>query len=114
MRPHIVAIAVLVAIALGTAGPATAQGSALASVIEQLEAQGFQIEDVERTWLGRTRVVSRSDRHRRELVFNPRTGEVLRDYWQDLRQARERDDRQISIGGGSDRERDGDRDDDDD
>ncbi|MEO1549071.1 MAG: hypothetical protein AAFR93_01420 [Pseudomonadota bacterium] len=52
----------------------------LAQVVRQLEAQGYEITSTQRTLLGRVRVVSvRGDRER-EVVFNPRNGNVLRDY----------------------------------
>lgn len=34
-----------------------------------------------RTLLGRTRFVATSDQYRREIILNPRTGEILRDLW---------------------------------
>lgn len=45
-----------------------------------LVAQGYEILHVGRTWLGRLRVVAQNDELRREIVINPATGEVLRDY----------------------------------
>jgi hypothetical protein len=45
-----------------------------------LVAQGYEIVQVGRTWLGRLRVVAQNDEIRREIVINPTTGEVLRDY----------------------------------
>lgn len=40
------------------------------------------------------------DENRREIVFNPNTGEILRDYWADLSDARDvrRSDRPDRIG----------------
>jgi hypothetical protein len=45
-----------------------------------LIAQGYEIVNVGRTWLGRLRLVAENDEIRREIVINPTTGEVLRDY----------------------------------
>lgn len=45
-----------------------------------LEAEGYRIVTQYRTWLGRIYVVAETDDVRREMVFNPATGEVLRDY----------------------------------
>jgi hypothetical protein len=60
-------------------------GAALAdyadSVVAQLTVQGYRDIDVTRTLLGRTRIVATSDQGTRELVINPRTGELLRDVW---------------------------------
>ncbi|MEM8657522.1 MAG: hypothetical protein AAGF22_05445, partial [Pseudomonadota bacterium] len=81
VRAFVLPFALLLSLGLGA--PALAQRSALNQVVSQLEAQGFAIEKVETTFLRRTRVIARSDRHVRELVFNPNTGEILRDYWQE-------------------------------
>lgn len=51
------------------------------SVVAQLTAQGYSDIDVTRTLLGRTRIVATSNHGTRELVINPRTGELLRDVW---------------------------------
>ena len=39
---------------------------------------------VSRTWLGRIRIEAESGTHEREIVFNQRTGEILRDFWEEL------------------------------
>ncbi len=49
-------------------------------IVAQLEANGYVIILVERTWLGRGRVVAEKLGVQRELVFNPGTGEIFRDY----------------------------------
>ena len=49
-------------------------------VIEQLRAQGYQEFTVSRTFLGRIHIVAETDGRKREIVFNPTTGEILRDY----------------------------------
>ncbi|SHF63819.1 hypothetical protein SAMN05444339_10994 [Loktanella atrilutea] len=53
------------------------------SILSQLRDQGFTRIEVSRTLLGRTRLEATSDRLEREMVFNPQTGEILRDYWQE-------------------------------
>lgn len=50
-------------------------------VVEQLQDQGFASIVVERTLLGRTRILADSRDGRREIILNPRTGEILRDLW---------------------------------
>lgn len=50
-------------------------------LIEQLTEQGYREFRISRTWLGRTRIVATSPRLKREIVFNPVTGVILRDYW---------------------------------
>ncbi len=49
-------------------------------IIASLEAQGYAIVEHGFTFLGRLRVVAESADYHRELVFNPGTGEILRDY----------------------------------
>ncbi len=49
-------------------------------IIASLEAQGYTIVEHGFTFLGRLRVVAESADYHRELVFNPGTGEILRDY----------------------------------
>jgi hypothetical protein len=66
------------------APPALAEASgALAPADEirsTLRERGYRIIEDERTWLGRQRVVAEKNGARREVVFNPGTGEILRDY----------------------------------
>lgn len=49
------------------------------SVLRQLSDQGYSVQSVQRTLLGRTRVISTRDDLRRETVFDPRSGVILRD-----------------------------------
>ena len=50
------------------------------AVAAQLRDQGYGQIEVARTWLGRVRVVGLRGAIRREIVVNPNTGEILRDY----------------------------------
>ena len=50
-------------------------------IVTQLQAQGFQYIQVEKTWLGRARIQAMRDGVSREIVVNPNTGEILRDLW---------------------------------
>ncbi len=59
---------------------AVAAQSVTDQVVQQLRAQGYSEIVVTRTWLGRLRFVSERGDFVRELVINPQTGEVLRDY----------------------------------
>lgn len=52
------------------------------SVVDQLRQQGFARITVRRTLLGRTQIVAQGNGGRREIILNPRTGEILRDFWQ--------------------------------
>lgn len=61
------------------------QGAGWARTVEQqllasLQAQGYVILEQGYTFLGRLRVVAQNDEIRREIVVNPGTGEILRDY----------------------------------
>lgn len=52
--------------------------------LAQLEAQGFSNVSISRTWLGRTRITASTGNRQREIIFNSRSGEVLRDYYEDI------------------------------
>lgn len=49
-------------------------------IAAELQAQGYEILEANRTLLGRSRILAENDESRREIVFNPGTGEILRDY----------------------------------
>lgn len=63
---------------LVAAVPAAAAGLA-DQFSAELEAAGYKSIRVSRTLLGRTRVVGVRGGFKREIVFDPRTGEILRD-----------------------------------
>ncbi|WP_296423485.1 hypothetical protein [Yoonia sp.] len=92
---------------------AAAAQSVQDAIVSQLRTQGFSEITMNRTWLGRVRVVALSDTLRRELVFNPQTGEILRDYWVTLEEGKD-DGRSPQIFDPSDNDTDSTRDDDDD
>ena len=58
-------------------------GAALAaptdSVVRQLQDLGYSNIKISRTMLGRARIVGETRAHRREIIINPSTGEILRD-----------------------------------
>ncbi|MCE8523091.1 hypothetical protein KBY30_19030 [Ruegeria pomeroyi] len=62
-------------------GTAWAQ-SGTEAITRQLKAQGYTSVEVSRTLLGRARIVAKRPGEQREIIVNPRTGEILRDYWQ--------------------------------
>ena len=74
-------------LAMITAPSFVAAQSVEQQIVSQLAAQGFTRIEISRTLLGRTKLKAYSPNLERELVFNPATGEILRDYWE------ERDDR---------------------
>jgi hypothetical protein len=53
------------------------------SVVAQLRAQEFKQIVVERTLLGRVRILAVQGSRHREIILNPRTGEILRDVFLD-------------------------------
>lgn len=60
-------------------------GAGWALTVEQqllasLQAQGYVILEQGYTFLGRLRILAQNDDFRREIVVNPGTGEILRDY----------------------------------
>ncbi len=77
--------ATLLALALH-AGPALA-GNLVDTIVGDLRAQGYDRIDISRTLLGRTRIEAQSDGYLREIILDPRTGEILRDYWEVLTDA---------------------------
>ncbi|MBY6048881.1 hypothetical protein [Vannielia litorea] len=70
--------------ALALPEPAPAQ-SVRDRVVSQLEAQGFGNFRISRTLLGRVRIVAIGRGMQREIVFNPATGEILRDLSRPIR-----------------------------
>lgn len=70
-------------------------------IIGQLRAQGFTEISINQTWLGRIRVTAVRSDLRRELVFNPQTGEILRDFWRTSDDDDNRAPRLFNPGGGS-------------
>ena len=69
----------VVGIAAGLAGPGFAQ-SVEVRLIAELRGQGYTILEEGRTFLGRLRIVAENGTLHREIVANPSTGEILRDY----------------------------------
>lgn len=63
--------------AVFAAGPAFADN--VGNVRSQLQKQGYNQISVSSTLLGRSRIVARGKRGTREIIMNPRTGEILRD-----------------------------------
>lgn len=67
---------------MAVAGAAASAATFADEVVSQLASHGYSNINVESTWLGRMRITgSRSD-GQREIILNPRTGEILRDTWQ--------------------------------
>lgn len=60
------------------ASPALAQ-TVVDRVVAMLQRAGYGNIEVGRTLLGRVRITGRRDDRTREIVLNPRSGEILRD-----------------------------------
>ena len=75
-------LALTTALAFGLSVSAVWAQDIEARIIAQLRNQGFTQFEVTRTWLGRTRIEAEGPGIEREIIFNPRTGEILRDYWE--------------------------------
>jgi hypothetical protein len=69
-----------IAVSAALASPALANDYA-SRVEARLKKAGYTIESAERTLLGRVRIVALRGSGRREIILNPRTGEILRDLW---------------------------------
>lgn len=81
-------------------------------VVAQLQSMGFSRVVVERTLLGRVKIEASGTDGNREIILNPRTGEILRDVFWPIGQGG--NSRLLSgSGDGSDDRDDDDRDDDD-
>lgn len=59
--------------------PAYAQTSVADPVITQIEAEGYVVTDVRRSWLGRIVITASNDAGLREVVLNRVSGEILHD-----------------------------------
>ncbi len=80
MKRWFCVLASLMATMVATPALAQAGDNRLSSqVVSQLRDQGYDEIEASRTWLGRLRFTAeRGDMHR-EIVINPKTGEILRD-----------------------------------
>lgn len=69
----------LTAAAFAVATPAHADF--VTAVQQKLQSQGYTEISVSYTLLGRSRIIAHGKRGTREIILNPKTGEVLRDFW---------------------------------
>ncbi len=69
----------LACVAVGLSGQAAWADALTDGIIRQLRKQGFSQIEVSRTFLGRTKIEAVSGGRRREIILNPKTGEILRD-----------------------------------
>ena len=50
------------------------------SILRELARQGYSEVRISRTWLGRTRFVATAPGRQREIILNPSSGAIMRDY----------------------------------
>ncbi len=94
------------------APPAVADAASVRDFyVRELREDGYSEIKVTKTWLGRMRFVAEKPGSLREIVVNPGTGVVLRDYVRFIALA---DDELLEVGGGSKGSGSSDDDDDDD
>jgi len=107
MTPRMLALSAALACAI-----TPAWGSDLVtSVTRQLLKQGYSDITTSQTWLGRTRIIAIGEDSRREIIVNPRTGEILRDFWQDIDDDDDDDgENRLLKRADDDRDKDGDKD----
>ena len=70
------------ALALATLAAPVAALDLVDSILASLKQQGYVDIEVSQTLLGRTRIVTHNAEYSREIIVNPGTGEILRDYWE--------------------------------
>lgn len=104
-------IAALCALTMQAAAQTTAD-----QLIRRLRAEGFDEIEMSRTLLGRVRITAEGPPGEREIILNPASGTILRDYYdRDDDADRAKDDgRPDDRDRGKDRGKDDDRDDEDD
>ena len=74
-------ISVLVAATVSVAAMPALAASFSDDVVAQLTKQGFSNIQTTTTWLGRVVIDADRGGGHREIILNPRTGEILRDIW---------------------------------
>ena len=80
MRQWLERLTAVVLAGLLLASPLTAQ-NLTDDLVSQLREQGFHKVTITRTLLGRVLILGSSEEGQREVVLNPQTGEILRDYF---------------------------------
>lgn len=81
MKRYLLTAILWIVCATSAASETSAWDRLQAQVTSQLVEQGYTEIEVTRTWLGRMHIQAHNEAHEREIVINPLTGELLRDYW---------------------------------
>ncbi len=69
--------------------PLMAQAAPQDEILRKLTREGYARIEVRRTLLGRVRILAEEDGRRREIVVDPSSGEILRDYVSDKERERQ-------------------------
>ncbi|WP_444461560.1 hypothetical protein [Rhodobacter capsulatus] len=81
MRSRLPRLAPVAPLALSLALAAlAARAETQAEIVAQMQAEGYRSIEVSTTWLRRVRIVAEGGAGLREVVIDPRNGEVLRDF----------------------------------
>ncbi|WP_212635359.1 hypothetical protein [Rhodobacter capsulatus] len=81
MRSRLPRLAPVAPLALSLAlGALAARAETQAGIVAQMQAEGYRSIEVSTTWLRRVRIVAEGGAGLREVVIDPRNGEVLRDF----------------------------------
>mmetsp|Transcript_57 Transcript_57/g.137 ORF Transcript_57/g.137 Transcript_57/m.137 type:complete len:124 (-) Transcript_57:1393-1764(-) len=80
MMSRLIFVGCFLAVANASAARAETRVEAIA---RHLAEQGYQDMEIGRTFLGRVWIEAEKNGLEREIIVNPRTGEILRDYWED-------------------------------
>lgn len=94
----------LMALAALCAGTPVLAASYQDQIVSQLKKQGYSDIRIQRTLLGRVRILASGGGRQREIILNPRTGEILRDFWTDSGSSKASGGRIIESGGSDDDE----------
>jgi hypothetical protein len=91
------------AVVAGLLGPAAHASATQDRIVAELQEQGFSRIEVSRTLLGRTRIVAEGEGVEREIILNPASGVILRDFLKRLDDGDADDDVGTAVGtaGGS-------------
>lgn len=82
MRSRLLRLGSALPLALGGAlwAAPVARAETPEEIVAQMQAEGFRSIEVSTTWLRRIRIVGEGQSGAREVVIDPRNGEVLRDF----------------------------------
>ena len=74
-------VLISLAIVAGLLGPPAQASVTEQRIVAELREQGYARIEIRRTLLGRTRIRATSPSYEREIILNPATGVIIRDFW---------------------------------